>query len=163
MTKRILPVAIVAVLIVAGVAISLSVGEDSVGKDDVEQLSFEQPVLTESEISFAEEALANDSRAQALLGNTPYEVTQAGVILDADLNKTGVVLRILMSEPISVEGEWPQRGQDEPLVLASCNAPDGVTDILAGIDATSGELISLDVGPGQGGELVSFHFDCEAR
>ena len=102
--------------------------------------------MTDSEVSFALEVLLNDSLATALFGDTTFADVEPGIVQDKNQQKTGVMLRITMSEPISADGEWMWGGR-EVHTLSSCNAPAGVTDILGTVDLASGQLTSLGIGP----------------
>lgn len=189
--KRFVPLAIVAALIVAGVVLSLSVGEDNerssvllagrtpaVGQEGQQPATapatpaitiieggFIPPTLSAEEISRATEILASDTRAASLMGSTPYSIREPGIALDSNYDKCGVVLHISMSEPISVEGEWPKAG-GEQLTLSSCSAPDGITELMAVIDLNAGELESLGIGSGHPVRsdregVLRFSYECD--
>lgn len=126
---------------------------------------FVLPSVSADEISRAVAILASDLRAAALMGSTPYSIIDSGAAIDKNQNKFGVAMRISMSEPISVEGAWPQFGGGQ-LILSACSAPGGVTELIAVVDLVSGELGSLSIGPGhpvrsERGGVLRFSYDCD--
>ena len=175
MNRRSLPFLILALLLlIAGVL--LLTGRFS-GEDQLQRSAPSMPSVTlldspfvlssvtAEEISRAVAILASDPRAAALMGSTPYSIIDSGVAIDKNQNKFGVAMRISMSEPISVEGEWPQFGGGQ-LTLSACSAPGGVTELTAVVDLVSGELAYLSVGPGhpvrsEREGVLRFSYDCD--
>ena len=152
---------LLAALSLAMTVILQACGEPASVSSPVATPSSDNYEVTDSEVAFALEVLLNDSLATALFGDTTFADVEPGIVQDKNQQKTGVMLRLFMSEPISAEGDWLWRS-GQVHTLSSCNAPAGVTDILATVDLASGELASLGIGPTHltTGEFP-FSYDCD--
>jgi hypothetical protein len=134
---------------------------------------FEVPSLTAEQIARAEEILASDPLANAILRGRHYTIDEwaPGIDSEAGSNEiVGVSTLISLAEPISVEGVWrlyhdprdPQvSGPEEVLeYYRDCEAPNGVLEIIADVNLKQGKLIVFQPFGVPGFDVNPYH--CEA-
>ena len=110
------------------------------------------PSLTPAERERARELFMGDPRVRALLGDRPYTIEEVGVWHTPNgLRKIGAGLSVTLSEPATLEGEWPSLVYD-PLerafppyetYLVRYRA-DGVAELLVRVDLDRGEVVWVD-------------------
>lgn len=110
------------------------------------------PTLTGPQIERAKVLLRNDARAQALLGNREYIVTQVGPWVTGKRELVGVLMYVSLSQPATLEGDWPLINYDE----AESTTPPyqettmssrvlGVKTLHVLVDLRRDRLVSIDV------------------
>ena len=128
---------------------------------------FVAPTLTAEQIALAEEILASDARAVALLGGSSYTYKPMPVI-DSDSGSEGLVgvgMLITFEPPISIEGTWLKkdilapgdpRGLEPQVILEympDCVAPNGIVQAIALVDFRPGKLVQLEPLPSVGFDI----------
>ncbi len=142
-----------------------------------EEEEFVVPTLTAEQIATAEEILAGDSRASALLRGSSYTYEAIpGIDSDSGSNElVGIGMLITFDPPISIEGIWllnPVRAPGDPPGLEpqeileympDCAAPNGVVRAIALVDSTQGKLMQLQPLPVPGFDISISHCPGGAR
>ncbi len=132
---------------------------------------FEVPTLTAELIAQAEEILASDTRALALLRGSSYTYEPIPVIDSASGSNVlvGVGMLITFEEPISIEGTWllkhdpapgdpPGLGPQEVLeYMPDCAAPNGIVRAMALVDSARGKLVQFEPLPVPGFDISFSH------
>lgn len=120
---------------------------------------FEVPGLTAEEIARAEEALAADPRAKALLNGEDYSFKEVTPVIDSTSESddaVGVAMLISLDRPISAEGTWllthdagpgdPEGSgpKEVPVHFSACAAPNGVREVIVFVDFANDELVQFE-------------------
>jgi hypothetical protein len=120
---------------------------------------FEVPSLTAEQIARAEEILASDPLANAILRGRHYTIDEWAPGIDSESGSNeivGVSTLISLAEASSVEGTWLMKhdpgpgdpeGSDPQRVFVDfpeCAAPNGVLKFFAVVDLTRGQLLQLE-------------------
>jgi hypothetical protein len=113
------------------------------------------PVLTEEQQARAVSLLASDPRAARLLGGLQYELREIGVWHTSKTKRTiGASLVIVLAEPATIEGVWPERDYDEaerrtvPYAEKSARfTAANVTELMVSVDLRRGKVVSIAPGP----------------